>query len=96
MARLNPFPRAKFVAQQSLGGARAGVQRASEEFRSGMSLADSIYAPPSIANFDQTDPRYAGKSDNVENVYLPAPAAPAMPRSGLAQVWNWLTTGVLR
>jgi len=90
---LNPFPRAPYVAPKSQGGARPGVQAASEATRAGGTLASSIYAAPAIQNFDQTDPRYDGKSDNVENVYL---AAPEAPRSGIAQIWNWLTTGVLR
>jgi len=82
-------------APKSLGGAKSGVQQASETFQSGLSLVNSIYAPPAIANFDQTDPRYGGKSDNVENIYLPA-KDPVAPRSGIAQIFNWLTTGVLR
>lgn len=90
---MKPFFAPRTVSQQTQGGARAGVQAASDAMRDAnpMSLTARIYAPTSIKNFDQDDPRYAGKSDNVENIYLPANES--KPRSGLAQIMNWLTTG---
>lgn len=92
--RLNPFPSAPYKKQETQGGARAGVQAASEALDAGGMLISRIYAPPSIVNFDQSDPRYAGKSDVVENVYQPA-QDPKAPRSGFQQMVNWLLKGEL-
>lgn len=96
---LFPFDRHTNVAERkSIGGARPKIQAAAEAIAhvAPMMLAARIYAPGAMQHYDDSDPRFTGKSDNVENIYLPAPIVPQAPRSGIAQMFNWLTTGVLK
>lgn len=92
---LKPFLGAPIKEPTSIGGARPGVQQASEQFSAGGMLASRVYAAPALPSYDQSDPRYDGKSDNVENIYLVANDPPKQ-RSGITQMLNWLFKGELR
>jgi hypothetical protein len=85
------LPRSQGGSQSALEVAHQKVQ----ENYSGPGVAARIYAPVSVVNMDQTDPRYAGKSDNVENIYMPAPVV-EKPRSGVQQIFSWLLTGRMK
>lgn len=86
------------VTQKSVGGSRPMVQAASEKLAgSGApTLVSRMYAAPALQHFDDSDPRYGGKSDVVENVYLPEPIIPEPPRPGIQQIFNWLFKGTLK
>lgn len=93
---LNPFNiRTRVSDAKSIGGARPIVQATSIALASGNvpMLAARIYAPGATMLYDDSDPRFEGKSDNVENIYLPAAVETQTPRSGIAQAINWLFTG---
>lgn len=97
---LNPFNvgAANIRGRSSIGGSTPRVQNAAESTADNSNFpmaASRIYASPSMQNYDSSDPRYMGKSDNVENIYLPAPE-PQKPRSGLMQVLNFIFTGEMR
>lgn len=96
---LTPFRPSAGKPQQSQGGVRAEQENANavaqQTFR-GPGLGARIYTPTAM-KIDDNDPRYVGgKSDNVENIYVPVPAPAPRPRPGIAQIFNWLTKGELR
>jgi len=99
---LFPLQSQRGAPRKSIGGAKAYVQDTSEALVAAPSdkpaIASRIYSPPSLSNFDESDPRYQGKSDAVENIYLPSrfAATETKPRSGFQQLLNWLTKGELR
>ena len=81
--------------QRGTGGARLDVQQASERMLQNPTipfLAARIYGPPSLQIYDDTDPRYGPKADNVENIYLPS-AMPAPGTKAPFDFWHWLKTG---
>lgn len=93
--QLNPFSGpGKVYTPRAVGGSVPKVQAASEGIASaGAPMAASrIYAAPALAHYDESDPRFEGKANNVENIYLPAAEKPE-PRSGVAQIFNWLLNG---
>lgn len=80
----------------TVGGAKPVVQASAEALADRPDipmLAARIYSPPSMKHYDDSDPRFAGKSDMVENIYLPAETVQEAPRSGIMQIFNWLTKG---
>lgn len=91
------FQAAGFKAPQSQGGARNGVEARSQiaQDEPASMNATRIYQSQSVRNFDTSDPRYVGKSDQVENIYLAAPEVANKPRSGIAQIFNWIVNGRL-
>jgi hypothetical protein len=96
---LNPFAAVFAPDIKSLGGAHPKVEAAAQRLASSPApmLAARIYAAPSLVNTEDSDPRYnEGKSNAVENIYFPAAADAAPPRSGFAQLMNWLTTGRMK
>lgn len=99
MRRKNLIPFAQHFGKprESVGGARPAVEktaRAMEDSNAPMLVA-RMYAPASVAHYDESDPRFRGNSEQVENLYL-QPNEKPRPRSGLAQVFNWLMNGELR
>lgn len=83
----------------SIGGAKPVVQATAEKIAANQSapmLASRIYAPPSMELYDDSDPRFDGKANNVENIYHPAEQVIEQPRAGLVQIFNWLFKGVMR
>jgi hypothetical protein len=94
---VSPFQTASQIKdRQSIGGSNPRVQNASEAMQdeSVPFLATRIYASPALRLYDDTDPRFDGKSTAVENIYWPASVEEKRP-SGVKQLWNWLTTGRL-
>lgn len=86
----------KVSIPKGVGGAKPIVQQTSESVAGTLPmLAARIYAPGAMKHYDDSDPRFEGKSDAVENIYQPAPVE-EKPRSGVMQILSWLTTGVLR
>jgi hypothetical protein len=87
--------------RKTLGGARLQVQQTAEALAVSESnkptVAARIYSPPALKSYDESDPRYEGKSDAVENIYLPSQFTTneARPRSGIQQIFNWLLKGKL-
>lgn len=94
--KLNQFVRpVNAVKQRGQGGSDPKVQAASELLafdETKPMLAARIYSPSAIKHYDDSDPRFKGKANSVENIYLPAQETPA-PRNGIVQILNWLTTG---
>lgn len=91
---------AQFASKGAVGGARPIVQATAEGIASNQAapmLAARIYSSPSLKHYDDSDPRFVGKSDNVENIYLPAETVAESPkRAGIAQIFNWLFKGEMR
>lgn len=94
--KLNQFSRpVSAVKQRGQGGSDPKVQNTSEILaldESKPMLAVRIYAPSSIKHYDDSDPRFEGKANSVENIYHPAQEMPP-PRSGIMQALNWLFQG---
>jgi len=80
---LYPFNVRRDVAPtRPQGGSRPEVQASADALQesSRPSIASRIYAPAAVRNYDQDDPRYDGKSDAVENIYLKPSATPQAKR----------------
>lgn len=97
---INPFRASQTRNREMLGGSQPVVESTATAMQSlagQPSILARIYAPVAVVNFDQDDPRYDGKSTQVENIYLPARNdPPPAPRSGVAQIFNWLLKGKLQ
>lgn len=87
-------PLLRAPTRKALGGAKPKVQTTADllvETGAPMLVA-RIYASSSMRNME-SDPRYDRKTNTVENIYLPAQET--VTRSGVQQIWNWLTKGRL-
>lgn len=83
----------------SIGGSRPIVQATAEKIAESQAkpmLASRIYAPPAMKLYDDSDPRFDGKANNVENIYHPASEVVEQPRAGIMQIFNWLFKGEMK
>jgi hypothetical protein len=86
----------------SIGGSRPIVQATAEKASALANvpnvplLAARIYSPPAMQLYDDNDPRFEAKANNVENIYHPAEQVIEQPRAGIMQILNWLFKGEMR